>query len=133
MSGPWYESQGPNKEYVYKDIMEHFTKSHMFTNNIGYNIMNYGYLSLLVKKLINEEYNHSYAFGSYRGYATFTRKTLIESILEKLETRKLEIAYNILCNSRVMHILMNSAIYKPGKQRVKLLESKFNKIKRDYR
>ena len=46
MSGPWYESQGPNKEYVYKDIMDHFTKSHMFTNNVGYNIMNYGYLSL---------------------------------------------------------------------------------------
>ena len=57
------------------------------------------------------------------------QKTLIENILEKLETRKLEIAYNILCNSRVMHILMNSVIYKPGKQRVKHLEYKFNKIK----
>lgn len=132
MSGPWYENSGPKKEDVYEDIMKYFTKTHMFTNNIGYNIMNYGYLSLLVKKLIKEEYDIYGTFGSYRGYATFTRKTLIEGVLEKLETRKLEIAYNILCNSSVIHILMNSVIYKPGKQRVKHLETKFNKIKKEY-
>jgi hypothetical protein len=129
MSGPWYEMSGPSREYVYKDIMKHFTEKYMFTKNIGYNIMNYGYLSLMVKKIMAEEFDKYGGFGSYRGYATFARRTLVEGIIEKLKTRKLEIAFKILCNARIMHVLMNSVIYKPGTKRVKELSYKFNEKK----
>jgi hypothetical protein len=129
MSGPWYETTGPSREEVYQDIMIHFTEKYMCTKNIGYNIMNYGYLSLMVKKIMAEEFDKYGGFGSHRGYQTFARRTLIEDIMEKLKIRKVEIAYKILCNSNIMNILMNSVIYKPGNKRVKYLEYKFNELK----
>ena len=93
MSESWYEMNGPSRKEVYKDMMNHFTQKYLFTRNIGYNIMNYGHLSLIVKKLMAEEFDKYGVFGSYRGYATFTRRTLIEGLMEKLKTRKLEIAF----------------------------------------
>ena len=129
MSEPWYQNSGPSREYVYKDIMKYFTEKYMYTKNIGYNIMNYGYLSLIVKKFMAEEFDKYGGFGSYRGYATFSRKTLLESILKKLETRKFDTACKILCNSRILQVLMNIVIYKPGSRRVKELENNFDEIK----
>ena len=129
MAEPWYQTQGPDREHVYKDIMNYFKEKYMYTKNFGYNIMNYGYLSLMVKEKISEEFDKYGGFGSYRGYSTFTRRTFIECLIEKLETRKLEIAYKILCNSRALHVLMNSVIYKPNTKRVKKIESDFNNLK----
>ena len=129
MTDPWYQTQGPDREHVYKDIMKHFKEKYMYTKNIGYNIMNYGYLSLMLKELMAEQFDKYGGFGSFRGYATFTRRTLIEGLLEKLETRKVETAYRILCNSRILNVLMNGVIYKPGSKRVKDLENNFNVLK----
>ena len=129
MAEPWYQTRGPDREYVYNDIMKCFKENFMYTKNFGYNIVNYGYLSLMVKKIMAEEFDKYGGFGSFRGYATFARRTLIEGIIEKLKTRKVEIAYKILCNSTILHILMNSVIYKPNTKRVKELENKFNDFK----
>tara|TARA_Y100001970_G_C14259451_1_gene878602 strand:- start:3049 stop:3435 length:387 start_codon:yes stop_codon:yes gene_type:complete len=128
MEGPYYETEGPNREYVYLDIMLHF-KNKLNDKNISYSVMNLGYLSLLIKEKMAEEFDHFGGFGSYRGYSTFTRRTIIENIMDKIKTRKIAIAYHKLCNSRIMHVLKDSVLYKPGTKRVKKLEEKFNSLK----
>ena len=124
MDGPNYESEGPNREYIYLDMMLHF-KNKINDKNISYSVMNLGYLSLLIKKTMAEEFDNYGDFGSYRGYATFTRRSIIENIMDELPTRKKYIAYHKLCNSRIMHVLKDSVLYKPGTKRVKELEENF--------
>ena len=124
MDGPYYESAGPNREYVYLDIMLHF-KDKLNDKNISYSIMNLGYLSLLIKKTMAEEFDNYGGFGSYRGYATFTRRSIIENIMDEIPNRKIAVAYHKLCNSRILHVLKDSVLYKPGTKRVKELEKNF--------
>ena len=125
MDEPFYESIGPDYIEVRKDVKKRFYNP----NGLCIVSVQPKYISLvdkIIEEIIPENRND---FGSYRGYATFTRRTLIEGLLEKLETRKLEIAYRILCNSRIMIVLMNSVIYKPGTKRVKQVENNFNELK----
>jgi hypothetical protein len=137
-SEPSYQSTGPNNDYIYKDIMIHFssltpslTRRHQHPHrchldtNIAYSIMNLGYLSLLVKEEINKEYKKYGCFGSYRGYASFARKNIIENIMDNIETRKKSIAYHKLCNSSIVHVLKDSVLYKPGSKRVEGLKQDF--------
>ena len=141
MDEPWYESTGPNNDYIYKDMMTHFSSLTpsltrrrdmpigQFTDtNIAYSIMNLGYLSLLVKEKMTEEYNKFGGYGSYRGYATFARRSIIESVLDSIILRKKKIAFHKLCNSRILQVFRDSILYKPGKLRVQELEEEFNSL-----
>ena len=49
--------------------------------------------------------------------------------MDELKKRKKKIAFYILTHSRILHILKDSVLYKPGKQRVKHLENNFNDLK----
>jgi len=124
MDAPYYESDGPNREHVYLDMMLHF-KDKLNDKNISYSVMNLGYLSLLIKKNMAEELDNYGGFGSYRGYATFTRRNIIENIMDQISNRKIEVAYHKLCKSRIMQVLKDSVLYKPGTKRVKELEENF--------
>jgi hypothetical protein len=125
MDEPSYQSTGPNREYVYKDIMLQF-KGKLNNKNISYSIMNLGYLSLLVKEKMAEEMDKYGGFGSFRGYASFTRRNIIEYIMDNIKIRKVTLAYHKLYNSRIIHVLKDSVLYKPGTKRVKELEKEFN-------
>ena len=138
MDEPSYQSTGPDNEFVYKDIMKFSgcvwppvgtdPSKYLHDRNIGYSVMNLGYLSLLVKEKMAEEFNKYGGYGSYRGYATFTRRSIIESVIDSIIIRKKKIAFHKLCNSRILQVFRDSILYKPGKLRVQELEEEFNSL-----
>ena len=123
MNEPFYHQGGPDKEYIYKDIMNHFKKD-CKQINMAYSILNYGYLSLLVKKLIEKELLIG-GFGSCKGYISLSRQNLIETINDNLIERNKKIALFIIKNPLEIHI--NRFLYMPGKTRFKDLERIFKK------
>ena len=126
MSESWYECQGPTRDYVYKDIMKHFgselNKSSKI--NISFKILNLGYLSLIVKEEIDKEYKKYNGFGSFRGYASFCRKSLIEEVMEKIDKNRNEkLIINKIINFIIHHL------YKPNGIGFKKIQEEFNSLK----
>ena len=80
MSGPWYETSGPNVEQVRTDILEHFKnlvceKKHYKDDEIKQ------YLSKHLVKIVPDERND---FGSYRGYSCFTKPDIIKKLKDSM-------------------------------------------------
>ena len=126
MSGPWYECESPTKEYVYKDIMKHFSYNLNKSSkiNISYKILNLGYLSIIVKEEIDKEYKKYSGFGSYRGYASFSRRSLIETVMEKIDKKRNE----KIANSKIIKFILHH-LYKPNGIGFKKMEKEFNSLK----
>ena len=124
MIEPGYQSQSPNREYVYQDIMGHFNGK-LNKKNWASSIMNQGYLSLLVKEKMMEEYDQCGGFGSYRGYATSTRRSIIENVMISLEKREKKIALLYFQNSLLSN-WMNHHLFKPSSKRVNSLKEEFD-------
>ncbi len=124
MEEPSYQSAQITRTQVYQDLMWYF-KQKITNKNLAYSIMNLGYLSLLIKDQMAEEFDKYGGFGSQRGYATFTRRTLIGNITNIIETRKIEIAYHKIINSRALQVYKDSILYRPGTKRVEKLKKNF--------
>ena len=134
MNETWYLSESPGREYVYKDMMNHFKlteNSKLNKKNFVHAFMNIGYLSLLVKEKLAEEYDKYGSFGSYRGYTTFARKTIIENVLNELEDREKKMALVYFQNSSLLSNYINHYLFKPNSKRVKNLKKEFDSLKND--
>ena len=136
--GPWYETSGPNRQYVYDDIflvMKCSTEwkiiSSMITK-IPYRILDIGNLSLIIKDCMATEFDRYGSFGSYRGYGAFTRNTLMKAVKKKLtEDYYKKKAMTILQNSSILDNWMNHILYRPPGSRYKLLMEHFESLQQD--
>lgn len=108
MNGPWYESCGPDIEEVRRDIMhasnvmkwlKKFPKENISTvSEVGdYEIIKAGGKTL--------------CYGSFRGYATFVRKDILNEIV--LTFKKRENAIKKLNTSIIVSNWINDMLYRP--------------------
>ena len=108
MNGPWYESCGPDIEEVRRDIMhasnimkwlKKFPKENISTvSEVGdYEIIKAGGKTL--------------CYGSFRGYATFLRKDILNNIVSTLTSR--ENAIKKLNTSIIVSNWINDILYRP--------------------
>ena len=80
MSGPWYEVESPNLEYVIKDITNLTPKfKELFKSKTEEEIK-----KAINTSIENQLKNNNNSFGSYRGYATFARPEIITEIKKLL-------------------------------------------------
>ena len=114
MNGPWYENSGPHIEEVYKDIMhagnvmkwlKKFPTENISTiTEVGqYEIVKAGGKNL--------------CYGSFRGYATFVRKDIIENIVSEFKKRKK--AIDIINQSSILYNWINNILYRPPLNNIK--------------
>ena len=137
-AGPWYEISGPNRQYVYDDILLVIKCSLEWKNLIQMNqrlphrVLDIGNLSLIIKNCMATEFDRYGGFGSYRGYGTFTRNTLMKAVKKKLtEDYYKKKAITILQNSTILNIWMNHILYRPPGSRYKFLMEHFESLQQD--
>ena len=112
MSGPWYESQGPNAEQVRKDVLNYIN-----TIQVGkdtYQKEKNDIIQKAIMKIIPDTRND---FGSYRGYATFNLKAEFAKAVIK-EVRK---NYALLIIKKKFTPFVMHHLYKPDGMRMKQL------------
>ena len=132
MDGPWYETSGPNRQYVYDDIFlvmkcslewKRLTK---MKQKLPYIFLDIGNLSLIIKDCMATEFDKYGGFGSYRGYGTFTRNNLMKAVKKKLtEDYYKKKAMTILQNSSILDNWMNHILYRPPGPRFKFHKTSF--------
>lgn len=124
MDGPWYESQGPDMTYVKNDINNNFADySQRFPN------LTHDSIKQILDSEIQREHNRYGGFGSFRGYATFTRRGIIEGIEDKLQERNT--AFNVLKNSIILNNWINYILYRPPTENHKK-GLRYNSIKKEF-
>ena len=105
MSGPWYESQGPDAKYVRQDIYNRI-KSLKNKNKIyKYEKQKEQMIQKILFKHIPDSRND---FGSFRGYSTFVRGKLYNTVIKDL---RIEYAYFIIEKKLIPYIIHH--LYKP--------------------
>jgi hypothetical protein len=110
MSGPWYESQGPNAEQVRKDVLSNINKFQVGKDT--YQKEKNDIIQKAIMKIIPDTRND---FGSYRGYATFNLKTELANEVIK-EVRK---NYALLIIKKKFTRFVTHHLYKPDGIRMK--------------
>jgi len=118
--GPWYECTGPSMEDVFVEF-----------NN--YKIDGVIVPQIIVKRCIQYEYDKYGGFGSWRGWATFTRSSIKKEIA--LEYQKICNLRDCLDSSSIFMNYVYDRLYRPGGLRyddVKFnFETSVMKIKND--
>ena len=136
MDGPWYETTGPNRQYVYDDILLVMTCStewkriRNMKHNVRYIFKDIANLSFIIKECMAIEFDKHGSFGSYRGYGAFTRNNLMKAAKKKLveEYYKTK-AIDILKNSIIVNNWMNHILYRPPGPRYKFHKNSFENAK----
>ena len=134
MDGPWYECQGPDRQYVYDDLLLvmknslEWKKIMEMKQKQPYIFLDIGNLSLIIKDCMAVEFDKYGGFGSYRGYGAFTRYNLLKDIKKKLtEDYYKKKAITILQNSTILNTWVNHILYRPPGLRYKIHKSNFEK------
>ena len=113
MDGPWYEQSGPTKDEVIKDMKRVFYINYSRNKKI----ISLTILSQIIIEEVDKEYSKYNGFGSYRGYATFSRRDILEEIEDRINKITPQIARKKICtffnNSRKFSIWMNDILYRP--------------------
>ena len=110
MDEPFYESQGPDMEYVKNDINHNFTDySQRFPQLSSESIKQ------ILDSEIQREHDRYRGFGSFRGYATFTRRGITDGIEDKLKEKSSEVdkAFNKLKNNIILNTWITYILYRP--------------------
>ena len=93
----WYEQSGPTKAEAINDAKNSFKNQ---------DIPEY-----VIEKCVEAEINTYGGLGSYRGYATFARHTILQRIMQMLKTRKEKIS--IIEKNPHFQRWMNYVLYRP--------------------
>ena len=93
----WYEQSGPTKAEAINDAKNSFKNQ---------DIPEY-----VIEKCVEAEINTYGGLGSYRGYATFSRQTILQRIKQMLKTRKEKIS--IIEKNPHFQRWMNYVLYRP--------------------
>ena len=125
MNGPWYENSGPHIEEVRKDIMHSSNIMkwvRLYTTENIYTIEEVGDWEII------KAGGKNLCYGSFRGYATFTRKEIINEIVSTLKKRKT--AIETLNKSNILSNWINYKLYHPPINNSKGL--RYNSVKHDF-
>ena len=93
----WYEQSGPTKAEAISDAKNSFKNQ---------DIPEY-----VIEKCVEAEINTYGGLGSYRGYATFSRQTILQRIKQMQKTRKEKIS--IIEKNPHFQRWMNYVLYRP--------------------
>ena len=126
MNGPWYENSGPHIEEVRKDIMH---ASNIMKWLRLYPTENIDTIEEIGSCEIIKAGGKTLCYGSFRGYATFTRKEIINEIISTLNKRK--IAKETLSKSRILSMWINDRLYRPPTEN-NLQGLRYNSVKQNY-
>lgn len=93
----WYEQTVPTKAEAINDAKNSFKNQ---------NIPDY-----VIERCVQAEIDQYGGLGSYRGYATFTRQTILQRIRQMIKTRKEKIS--IIEKNPHFQRWMNYVLYRP--------------------
>ena len=105
MSGPWYETGGPNAEYVRKDVLYYLNI--IKVGKVEFEEEKQKIIKDSILKIIPDSRND---FGSFRGYASFNVKR--ELAVEVTKEVKIRYAYLIIEKKFIPSVIHQ--LYKPG-------------------
>lgn len=134
MDGPWYEQSGPTKDEVIKDMKRVFYINYSRNKKI----ISLTILSQIIIEEVDKEYSKYNGFGSYRGYATFSRRDILENIEDRIVEIIPQISRKKICtffnNSRKFSIWMNDILYRPPPQKEddKPVGLRYGKVKTEF-
>jgi hypothetical protein len=101
MSGPWYETTGPNAEYVRKDVLYYIIK----VGNVEFEKQKI--IPDVILKIIPDSRND---FGSFRCYSSFNvKRELAEEVIKEVKIR-----YAYLIIEKKFIPFVTHQLYKPG-------------------
>jgi hypothetical protein len=106
MFGSYYEEQSPDHEYAMKDIKTSFES------------WNYPQLTLhmvheIIEKCVDTEYKQYNSFGSYRGYYTWSRGSILKNVKIHAEKRIRQIALEKIQQNPIFINWVNHVLYRP--------------------
>lgn len=125
--GPWYECQGPDFEYVRKDLKSKYKRGKHAENDYlkkiytGNNYNSHNIIDNVLDEIITEKLQ----FGSWRGYSTFGVKELILKNINSHINRKIYANIRLYKNLRPV---VNHYLYKPGGIRTPQVKQHFEDI-----
>jgi len=134
MDEPAYQSSGPSRQEVYDDISEsiqcstEWKKLIQMNQRLPYRVLDIGNISLIIKKCMAEEFDRYGGFGSYRGYATSTLRSLLSTVNQKITEYYRKKALTILKNSFIIDTWVNQVLYSPGGLRYKIHKTSFQNL-----
>ena len=111
MDGPWYEYTGPSIDDARKEF-KNFKLDKVIVP------------SSIVERCIQREYEKNGNFGSWRGWATFSRRNIIQDCGD--EFINLNILSLKLKENRILLHWVNDRLYKPGGMRYNQVRDEFN-------
>jgi len=131
MDGPWYEECGPDMAYVKNDIHRNID-----TYLSRFPQITREFIEKILDDEIDKEYDqyHGYTVGpSFRGYATFTRRNIIDGIEDKLKEKSSEVdkAFCKLKNNVILNNWINYILYRPPTENNKE-GLRYNSIKKEF-
>ena len=106
--GRWYESSGPDIEEVRRDIMHASNVMKWLKTFPTENILT---ISEVGDYEIIKAGGKTFCYGSFRGYATFVRKDILNNIVSTLISR--ENAIKKINTSIIVSIWINDILYRP--------------------
>lgn len=106
--GPWYESSGPDIEEVRRDIMH---ASNVMKWLKKFPTENISTVSEVGDYEIIKAGGKTLCYGSFRGYATFVRKDILNDIVTTFKKR--ENAIKKLNTSIIVSNWINDMLYRP--------------------
>ena len=126
MCEPSYQMNSITKEYVQNDmkntfILHHHRPSFLKTTEI----------LKIIDKNIDIEYKKYNGFGSLRGYATFTRNTLMLNINKDIQQKKRHIAIQKIKSSRIL-TWINNILYRPPDNNGKYAGLRYYTVKKSF-
>tara|TARA_A100001388_G_C28586894_1_gene411603 strand:+ start:161 stop:523 length:363 start_codon:yes stop_codon:yes gene_type:complete len=109
MQEPWYQSAGPNDDIVFAEFHRKFPKH-----------------PIIVNKVVTKEKEKCGGFGSWRGYYTFTQKTIDFYIKLAIINQKKKIVNRFIMNYMIWPKYMEK-FYAPGGKGYELAKKHYEK------
>ena len=134
MNEPAYQSSGPSIQEVYNDISEsikcsrEWKKLIQMNQRLPYRVLDIGNISLIIKECMAAEFDRYGGFGSYRGYATSTLRSLWDAVNQKITEYYRKKALTILKNSTIIDNWVNQVLYSPGGLRYEIHKTSFQNL-----
>ena len=128
MCEPWYQRNTITKEYVHNDMKNTFILHHQRPS-----FLKIKEILKIIDKNIDIEYKKYNGFGSLRGYATFTRNTLILNINKDIQQKKRQLAIQKIKSSRILTIWINNILYRPPDNNGKYAGLRYSTVKKSFK
>ena len=93
----WYEQSGPTKAEAINDAKKSFKNQDL--------------PEYVIEKCVQSEIDQYGSLGSYRGYATFTRQTILQKVRHMMKIRKEKIS--IIEKNPYFQRWINYVLYRP--------------------